>query len=153
MVLVAVQLSVIGSYLPPVAGGVGVGAGVPVGVGLGVGLGLGCGDGVGVGGWTNSAPDDHFGTRPDCCVILFGLQVRQRCWWRSNCPCWRLYLPPVFKTVAPLPCSAPDDHLTAGPHCRVIVRPAGAPVVLSDGPTIRAGIISPASVQIGPLVP
>ena len=48
MVLVAVQLSVIGSYLPPVAGGVGLGVGVPVGVGLGVGLGLGCGDGVGV---------------------------------------------------------------------------------------------------------
>ena len=46
MVLVAVQLSVIGSYLPPVPGGVGVGIGVPVGVGLG----LGCGGGVGVEG-------------------------------------------------------------------------------------------------------
>jgi hypothetical protein len=50
MVLVAVQLSVLGSYLPPVSGGVGVGVGVAVGVGLGVGLGLGCGGGVGVDG-------------------------------------------------------------------------------------------------------
>jgi len=49
VVLVAVQLSAIGSYLPPVPGGVEVGVLVAVGVGVAVGDGLGCGDGVGVG--------------------------------------------------------------------------------------------------------
>ena len=35
-----------------------------------------------------------------------------------------LYLPPVFKqTELPLP--APDDHFTAGPHCRVTNRAIG----------------------------
>ena len=40
-----------------------------------------------------------------------------------------LYLPPVFKKLLPS-LSAPDDHFTAGPHCRVIHRAAGALVVL-----------------------
>ena len=40
-----------------------------------------------------------------------------------------LYLPPVFKTLVPS-VSAPDDHFTAGPHCRVNTRAAGALVVL-----------------------
>ena len=31
-----------------------------------------------------------------------------------------LYLPPVFKAMLPIN-SAPDDHFTASPHCRVIV--------------------------------
>jgi hypothetical protein len=38
-----------------------------------------------------------------------------------------LYLPPVFKRAVK---SAPDDHLTAGPNCRVLNRAAGALVVL-----------------------
>ena len=39
-----------------------------------------------------------------------------------------LYLPPVLQTVGRS--SAPDDHFTAGPDCRVTVRAAGALVVL-----------------------
>ena len=40
-----------------------------------------------------------------------------------------LYLPPVLKIAADIS-SAPDDHFTAGPDCRVNTRPSGALVVL-----------------------
>ena len=40
-----------------------------------------------------------------------------------------LYLPPVLKQTVAID-SAPDDHFTAGPHCRVTHRAAGALVVL-----------------------
>ena len=54
-----------------------------------------------------------------------------------------LYLPPVFKSLS----SAPDDHFTAGPDCRVT--PSGRGRVSRAGgcPTIGGGIVSPASVQ------
>ena len=39
-----------------------------------------------------------------------------------------LYLPPVFKTLAVK--SAPNDHFTAGPDCRVSVSATGVLVVL-----------------------
>ena len=58
-----------------------------------------------------------------------------------------LYLPPVFKSDA-VADSAPDDHFTAGPHCRVIVSGSGRVGGAGGCPTIRAGIVSPASVQI-----
>ena len=41
-----------------------------------------------------------------------------------------LYLPPVFKSSDAIDISAPDDHFTAGPDCRVIDRAVGALVVL-----------------------
>ena len=41
-----------------------------------------------------------------------------------------LYLPPVLKTYVGRHIAAPDDHFTAGPHCRVKDRPEGALVVL-----------------------
>ena len=41
-----------------------------------------------------------------------------------------LYLPPVFNSMAHRSHSAPDDHFTAGPHCRVDARASGALVVL-----------------------
>ena len=58
VMLVAVQLSVLGLYLPPVFK---VGA--------------------------HSAPDDHFAAGPDCCVTGFGQRARWWCWWLSNCRC------------------------------------------------------------------
>ena len=57
-----------------------------------------------------------------------------------------LYLPPVLKEL-PKPNSAPDYHFTAGPDCRVtsgIGRVGGA----GGCPTIRAGIVSTACVEI-----
>ena len=41
-----------------------------------------------------------------------------------------LYLPPVFKSVVDRHYSAPDDHFAAGPDCRVTEPGAGALVVL-----------------------
>ena len=58
-----------------------------------------------------------------------------------------LYLPPVFKSVLTIK-STPDDHFTAGPHCRVISRPEGALVSAGGCPSIRAGIVSPAVFKI-----
>ena len=40
-----------------------------------------------------------------------------------------LYLPPVFESCRRAS-SAPDDHFTAGPDCRVTARAVGALVVL-----------------------
>ncbi len=45
--------------------------------------------------------------------------------------------------------SAPDDHFTAGPDCRVIGSGSGRVGGAGGCPTIRAGIVSPAGVQSG----
>ena len=57
-----------------------------------------------------------------------------------------LYLPPVFKSVdASMP--SPDDHLVAGPHCRVIVSTSWcALVVLVAVQLFVTGIVSSAGV-------
>ena len=59
-----------------------------------------------------------------------------------------LYLPPVFKLL-PL-FSAPDDHFAAGPDCRVRVSGSGRAGGAGGCPTVCAGIVSPAGVQIRP---
>ena len=58
-----------------------------------------------------------------------------------------LYLPPVFRKATAIK-SAPDDHFTARPHCRVKVSASGCVGRGRGRPTIRAGIVSPAGVQI-----
>ena len=57
-----------------------------------------------------------------------------------------LYLPPVFKELPSI--SAPDDHFTVGPYCRVIASGSGRVGGAGGCPTIGAGIVSPAGVQI-----
>ena len=88
--LVAVQLSVPGLYLPPVFKKYLI---IP------------------------SAPDDHLAAGPDCrmivsrrgaLVVLVAVQL--------SVP--GLYLPPVFNGKLPIK-SAPDDHFTTSPDCRV----------------------------------
>ena len=59
-----------------------------------------------------------------------------------------LYLPPVFK-VLPSSSSTPDDHFTAGPDRCVSIPRVGRVGGAGGCPTIRAGIVSPAGVQIG----
>ncbi len=73
-----------------------------------------------------SAPDDHFGCRSTlpcetlepagALVVLMAVQLSVL----------GLYLPPVFRKLeleqSGLHTSAPDDHFTAGPDCRVVVR-------------------------------
>ena len=57
-----------------------------------------------------------------------------------------LYLPPVFKAGAVR--SAPDDHFSAGPDRRVTRSGSGRVAGAGGCPTVAAGIISPAAVQI-----
>ena len=62
-----------------------------------------------------------------------------------------LYLPPVFKSPS-VTISAPDDHFTASPDCRVNGSGSGRVGRAGGCPTIRAGIVSPASVEM-PVLP
>ena len=57
-----------------------------------------------------------------------------------------LYRPPVFKTPL-VSVSAPDNHLTADPNCRVKESRNGRISGAGGCPAISAGIVSPASVQ------
>ena len=57
------------------------------------------------------------------------------------------YLPPVFKQLPPYP--APDNHLVAGPNCRMIVSRNGCIGGARGGPAVSVGIVSPAGVEIG----
>ena len=56
-----------------------------------------------------------------------------------------LYLPPVFRSVAVL--TAPHDHFTAGPNCRVICSGRGAVTGARGCPAIRIWIVSPAGIE------
>ena len=72
VVLVAVQLSVLGLYLPPVFKG-------PI---------------------ISSAPDDHFTAGPDCRVKVLGQRARWSVLVAVQLSVLGLYLPPVFKSGA-----------------------------------------------------
>ena len=43
---------------------------------------------------------------------------------------------------------SPDDHFTAGPHCRVKVSSGGCVGSAGRGPTVCAGIVSSAGIEI-----
>ena len=120
MVLVAVQLSVLGLYRP---------AGVKS-----------CRR------HRRIRPRRSFHCRSRLPCDRIGQRARWSCWWLSNYPCWdcisRQCLQKRRRNI-----STPNDHFTAGPDCRV--RPSGTGRVGGAGgcPTIRAGIVSPASVK------
>ena len=168
VVLVAVQLSVAGLYLPPVFKATGpinppqtiislpvqtaVCSYRPVGR---VGETGGCPT---IHGWIVSparvqihadisSPDDHLAAGPHCrkscrpsgaLVVLVAVQL--------SVP--GLYLPPVFRNAAAIK-STPDDHFTASPHCCVACSGIGRVGGAGGCPTVRAGIVPPAGVQIG----
>src|SRR5439155_2641900 len=70
---------------------------------------------------------------------------RERTLWQHRHS--RTVSPAAIKIVDAIS-STPDDHFTAGPHCRVLGS-AGRRVGSASGcPTIRAGIVSPAGVKI-----
>ena len=100
MVLVAVQLSVLGLYLP---------ASVQRAAGI------------------ISAPDDHFTAGPDCRVFVSG---RGRVGGAGGCPTIRAGIVSPAGVVEPKSTSTPDDHFTAGPDCRVLIRPEGTLAVV-----------------------
>ena len=66
-----------------------------------------------------SAPDDHFTAGPDCRVISSASRARWWCWWLSNYPCWDCISRRCSDSLTTLLESAPNDHFTAGPNCRV----------------------------------
>ena len=92
VVLVAVQLSVLGLYLPPV---------------------FKCAVVI------TLRPRRSFHCRSKLPCDRIGQQARWSCWWLSSCPCWDCISRRCSKRCRTS--SAPDDHFTAGPDCRVIV--------------------------------
>src|SRR5204862_206300 len=78
---------------------------------------------------------------------------RECCCCRS-CRCWRrrgslrlCAISPASVEIDTVGSSAPDDHLTASPNCRVNVSGTGRVGGAGGCPAISAGIVSPASVQ------
>ena len=121
VVLVAVQLSVLGLYLPPVFRSLA----------------------------SISAPDDHFAAGPHCRVIASGRgRVGGACGCPTVGAgiVSSAGVQGPGDTV-----SAPDDHFAAGPHCRVIQSARGRVGRAGGCPTIRAGIVSPAGVKTEPI--
>ena len=120
VVLVAVQLSVLGLYLPPV-------------------FKRPC---------SQLRPRRSFHCRSILLCERLGQRARWWCWWLSNYPCWDCISRRCSKAVDAS--SAPDDHFAAGPHCRVISSGIGRVGGAGGCPTIRAGIVSSAGVQSVP---
>src|SRR5207248_11634122 len=68
-------------------------------------------------GERTSAPNDHFGARPHCCLRIWAARsVRDG----GGCPSVRAWVVPPAGVQAKS-AAAPDDHLTPCPDCRVIV--------------------------------
>ena len=162
MVLVAVQLSVLGLYLPPVFRRSAVAIAAPddhfaVGPNCCV-TPTGSGRVNGAGGCPTvgpgiispasdanqplAAPDDHFAAGPDCrvtgrasgaLVVLVAVQLSVL----------GLYRPPVFKEAL---LSRPRRSFHCRSNCRVTTSCRGGVGDASCSPTIRAGIVSPARV-------
>ena len=81
-------------------------------------------------------------------VCRFGQWARWWCWWLSNYPCRDCISRRCSRKLPSK--SAPDDHFTAGPDCGVNVSGSGRVGGAGGCPTIRAGIVSPAGVQMVP---
>src|SRR5262249_25758472 len=64
----------------------------------------------------------------------------------------RAVSPPGIKIVVTGSNSTPDDHFITSPHCRMTLSPGGRPGCGGTRPTIRVGIVSPASVQCAGVV-
>ncbi len=122
VMVVAVQVSVPGLYLPPVLNGH-KGA--------------------------VSAPDDHFTVGPHCRVID---SCGRRIGGIGSGPAVGAGIVSAASVKIPRCQSAPDDHFTAGPHCRVISSGSGRVGRAGGCPTVGTGIISAAGVQIGGVV-
>jgi hypothetical protein len=101
----------------------------------------------------NSAPNDHFTAGPDCRVPVTG---RGRVGGAGCCPRIRagIVSPARVKDVVTVILRpAPDDHCAACPDCRVKVSGSGRVGGAGGYPSIRAGIVSPAGVQIRAATP
>ena len=116
--LVAVQLSVAGLYLPPC---------IQV-----------C---VGPIRKSEPTPDDHFAACPDSRVTVSGIGRVGRDWWLSSCPCWDR----IFRRRSRESCHPRRSfHFRSTPPCDH--RATGRVGEAGGSPTVRPGIVSPASV-------
>ena len=118
--LVAVQLSVLGLYLPPVLKALLL---------------------------LLFRPRQSFRCQSRLPCEMFGQWARWSCWWLSNYPCWDCISRRCLKSRCAVVVSAPDDHFTAGPDCRVTVSANGRIGGTGGSPTVCARIVSPAGVQ------
>lgn len=98
---------------------------------------------------SSTSPDDHFAATPDCRVQVAG----------SGCTAAGRSSPTVYAgSVAAAIVqndtreikinTAPDDHLVAGPHCRVITSAKGRAASACCRPTVRGGIVPAAGVDV-----
>ena len=93
-------------------------------------------------------PDDHFAAGPYCRVTRSG---RRRVGGAGSCPTVRAGIVSaagIEEFERARRCSSPDDHLIAGPDCGVTASLSGGVGGVGSCPTIRAGIVSPARVQM-----
>ena len=95
------------------------------------------------------APDDHFASCPDCRVPLSAIGCIDGA---GGCPTIGAGVVSSAgvqkKGGIEIVKSAPDDHFTSCPHCRVIVSGARRVGGAGSGPTVGGGIIPAASVKI-----
>ena len=78
--------------------------------------------------WTRLSTVSSAGVLGDAGLVAGQLRPSSWRWRRGNIP-------------------TPDDHFTAGPHCRVIKSAIGRADEARGSPTIGAGIVSPAGAQ------
>src|SRR5437660_12897792 len=97
-------------------------------------------------------PDSHFAPGPDCRVIRSASgRVGEACWSPRvvGARLRRLRaVSPAGVQIAAVADSAPDDHLAAGPYCRVEFSASGCAGGAGGCPTVGAGIISAAGGKI-----
>ena len=97
-----------------------------------------------------ATPDDHFTAGPDCRVKVSASRRVSRA---GGYPTIRAgIVSPAGVQVVPgtvVGKSSPNDYFTASPYCRVIFSASRRVGGTGGCPTIRAGIVSPAGVQIG----
>src|SRR5207253_2775289 len=92
-------------------------------------------------------PNDHFTAGPHCRVMASG---ERRVAGSYPTIGSRIVSPADVRIAAMI--ATPDDHLTATPHCRVKLSAGGCIGGVGSCPTIRTGIISPASVKRVPAI-
>ena len=95
-----------------------------------------------------SAPDDHLGVDPHRCVQR---PASRRVGGAGRCPTVGagIVSPAGVQAVDTevSVASAPDDHFTASPHCRVIVSSSGCVGGAGRSPAIRAWVVPSAGVR------
>ena len=97
------------------------------------------------GGEHSAAPDNHFTAGPHCGVAS-SCGGRVRGTRRRPTVRIRIISPASIHVVAEVVGPAPDDHFTAGPHCGVPL-PGGRRIdCSSSGPSVRNRIVSATSV-------